>query len=220
VDTTNNLGQALRERRKAKKLNLKQVAERAGVSAPHIARVERGERFPSGRVLRKLAEPLDFSEAELMELAGFLSKDDASRRIERMKSEVTTKDEVNRILDSLDPNSPISFGRVAREICQLFEQKKLDKPELRERIEGLRKQCHEAVSIADTEEQGLDWIDKAFDQLLPLYPDIEEAKREERERIIKYLKIRWRSYKTDKLTGVWRHAFALPEDWEQALKEE
>ena len=45
----------------------------AGVSASHLGRIERGERFPSGSVLRKIARPLGFEEDELFTLAGYLS---------------------------------------------------------------------------------------------------------------------------------------------------
>ena len=45
----------------------------SGVSASHLGRIERGERFPSGSVLRKIAGPLGFEEDELFILAGYLS---------------------------------------------------------------------------------------------------------------------------------------------------
>jgi transcriptional regulator with XRE-family HTH domain len=45
----------------------------AGVSASHLGRIERGERFPSGSVLRRIAGPLGFEEDELFTLAGYLS---------------------------------------------------------------------------------------------------------------------------------------------------
>ena len=45
----------------------------AGVSASHLGRIERGERFPSGAVLRRIAGPLGFEEDELFTLAGYLS---------------------------------------------------------------------------------------------------------------------------------------------------
>jgi len=44
----------------------------AGVSASHLGRIERGERFPSGSVLRRIAGPLGFEEDELFTLAGYL----------------------------------------------------------------------------------------------------------------------------------------------------
>ena len=45
----------------------------SGVSPSHLGRIERGERFPSAAILRKLAKPLGFEEDELFTLAGYLS---------------------------------------------------------------------------------------------------------------------------------------------------
>lgn len=83
-----NLGQVLEQRRKAKRLTLKQLASESGVSVSHLGRIEGGKRFPSARVLRKLAAPLDFTEVELLKLAGFLSKDSTDDRIEKVKAGV------------------------------------------------------------------------------------------------------------------------------------
>ena len=54
-------------------LTLGELAERASVSPSHLGRIERGERFPSARILRRLAKPLGFEENELFALAGYLS---------------------------------------------------------------------------------------------------------------------------------------------------
>lgn len=54
-------------------LTLHELAVKAGVSASHLGRIERGERFPSARILRKLAKPLNFGESELLTLANYLS---------------------------------------------------------------------------------------------------------------------------------------------------
>ncbi len=54
-------------------LTLKELAAKSGVSSSHLGRIERGERFPSAHVLRKIARPLDFEEDELLTLAGYLS---------------------------------------------------------------------------------------------------------------------------------------------------
>lgn len=75
---TNNLGFKLRERRKERGLKLVEVSKLSGLHSSHIARIERGERFPTGRTLKKLAKPLGFSEIELFKLAGFLSSDKTS----------------------------------------------------------------------------------------------------------------------------------------------
>jgi len=45
----------------------------SGVSSSHLGRIERGERFPSASILRRIAKPLGFEEDELFTLAGYLS---------------------------------------------------------------------------------------------------------------------------------------------------
>lgn len=68
-----NIGRIIKQRRITVPLTLQELAARSGVSSSHLARVERGERFPSARVLQKVAKPLGFDESELFANAGFLS---------------------------------------------------------------------------------------------------------------------------------------------------
>ena len=68
-----NLGRILKQQRVAIPLTLQELAATSSVSSSHLGRIERGERFPSARVLRKIAKPLNFDEDELFTLAGFLS---------------------------------------------------------------------------------------------------------------------------------------------------
>jgi len=80
----NNLGRILKQRRISLGLGLKEVGATAGVSSSHLGRIERGERFPSATILRKLAKPLVFEEAELLTWGGYLSSqppDEAEGRI-------------------------------------------------------------------------------------------------------------------------------------------
>lgn len=53
-------------------LTLRELAAKSGASASHLGRIEKGERFPSARVLQKIAKPLGFREDELFTLANFL----------------------------------------------------------------------------------------------------------------------------------------------------
>jgi len=76
-DNGNRLGQAIKLRRVVIPLTLQKLASAAHVSTSHLGRIERGERFPSASVLRKIAKPLRFSEAELFALAGYLSAEPA-----------------------------------------------------------------------------------------------------------------------------------------------
>ena len=68
-----DLGKILKQQRINTPLTLQELAAVSGVSSSHLGRIERGERFPSARILRKIAKPLGFNEDELFTLAGFLS---------------------------------------------------------------------------------------------------------------------------------------------------
>lgn len=70
---SNDLGKILKQRRVMIPLTLQEMATTSGVSSSHLGRIERGERFPSARILRKIAKPLGASESELLTLAGYLS---------------------------------------------------------------------------------------------------------------------------------------------------
>jgi transcriptional regulator with XRE-family HTH domain len=54
-------------------VTLQELACASGVSASHLGRIERGERFPSAQVVRRLAKPLGLEESELFLQAGYLS---------------------------------------------------------------------------------------------------------------------------------------------------
>ena len=85
----NELGVKLKERRVELGLTLLELRDKCGVHPSHLGRIESGQRQPSATVLRKIAEPLGFSEAELLILAGYLSPDDATDRIAQFKEKMT-----------------------------------------------------------------------------------------------------------------------------------
>jgi transcriptional regulator with XRE-family HTH domain len=68
-----DLGEAIRRQRVTVPLTLHELATMSGVSPSHLGRIERGERYPSARVLRKIAKPLGLGEDGLFTLAGYLS---------------------------------------------------------------------------------------------------------------------------------------------------
>ena len=72
IDNRNDLGKILKQRRVMVSLRLQDLAHASGVSSSHLARIERGERIPSARILRRIAEPLRFGVSELLTLAGYL----------------------------------------------------------------------------------------------------------------------------------------------------
>jgi transcriptional regulator with XRE-family HTH domain len=72
-DVNTSLGKMLKQQRLSLPLTLRELSAMSGVSASHLGRIERGERFPSGSILRRVAKPLGFEEDELFTLAGYLS---------------------------------------------------------------------------------------------------------------------------------------------------
>jgi len=68
----NELGKIIKQQRLSIPLTLQELTAKSGVSSSHLGRIERGERFPSAHVLRKIARPLGFEENELFTLANYL----------------------------------------------------------------------------------------------------------------------------------------------------
>jgi transcriptional regulator with XRE-family HTH domain len=79
---SNNLGKILKQQRLSIPLTLRELSTKSKVSSSHLGRIERGERFPSARILHKIASPLGFQEQELLTLAGYLSPAEASKETE------------------------------------------------------------------------------------------------------------------------------------------
>lgn len=69
------LGAIIKKQRIAIPLTLRKLSSLSGVSPSHLARIEHGERFPSAKILRKIAEPLGFERRELFAVAGYLSSE-------------------------------------------------------------------------------------------------------------------------------------------------
>ena len=67
------LARIIKQQRVAVGLTLRELSTRSGVSSSYLSRLERGERFGSARILRRIAGPLGFEESELFALAGYLS---------------------------------------------------------------------------------------------------------------------------------------------------
>ncbi len=68
-----DLGKIIKQRRLAVALTQCELAASSGVSPSHLGRIERGERFPSARILSRIAKPLRFGADEIFVLAGYLS---------------------------------------------------------------------------------------------------------------------------------------------------
>lgn len=73
MNNKDELGKVIKRQRLAIPMTLRELTTISGISSSHLGRIERGERFPSARVLRKIARPLELEERELFTLAGYLS---------------------------------------------------------------------------------------------------------------------------------------------------
>ena len=87
------LGAEIRRLREYYKLSLRELARRLSISAPYLSDIERGQRFPSSKVLEKIAREL---KVELPDLTALLWGDrptvesltaklaEANKRVERL----------------------------------------------------------------------------------------------------------------------------------------
>lgn len=75
TDETHYLGDIIHNQRIRLMLSLKQVAEKSDVSISHLNRIENAQRYPSTKILRKIARSLEFDEKELFSLAGYLPEE-------------------------------------------------------------------------------------------------------------------------------------------------
>ena len=82
-NNSKNLGTILKQQRVMRGLTLRDVSTMSGVSSSHLGRIERGGRFPSASVLRKIAKPLGFEEDKLLTLADYLSPQASTTESER-----------------------------------------------------------------------------------------------------------------------------------------
>ena len=73
MDNGANIGRIIKHQRVTVPLTLQKLAALSGVSPSYLGRIERGQRFPSARILRRIAKPLGFDEDELFAFAGYLS---------------------------------------------------------------------------------------------------------------------------------------------------
>lgn len=62
------LGHVIRRERQDHNLTIRELGEKAGLSEIYVGEIERGQKYPSAKVLESLAEALELDIAELLEL--------------------------------------------------------------------------------------------------------------------------------------------------------
>jgi transcriptional regulator with XRE-family HTH domain len=109
----NTLGELIKERRLAKNLSKRALAEKAGISHTEVHRIENGERKnPSIPVLNSLADALGISKETLLQTAGYVNENQADvPLIERVFPDLKTEKQQNtvqKIVDGLSRSAELA----------------------------------------------------------------------------------------------------------------
>src|SRR6202049_1710149 len=62
------IGRVIRRERQERRLTIKELGDKAGLSEIYVGEIERGQKYPSAKVLESLANALDLDMADLLEL--------------------------------------------------------------------------------------------------------------------------------------------------------
>ncbi len=68
ADLQEIVGAVIRRERQQRQLTLRDLAERSALSVVYLGEIERGKKYPSATVLERLAESLELTAADLLEL--------------------------------------------------------------------------------------------------------------------------------------------------------
>ena len=117
------VGDFIRERRLAKGLSKRQLAEKAGISHSEVHRIENGERQnPSVPMLIALANALGIPQDDILVLSGYKTDDDNIPMIERVFPDLKTpkqQETAQKIVDGLSRNSQLKDAQYDELIRQV-----------------------------------------------------------------------------------------------------
>jgi transcriptional regulator with XRE-family HTH domain len=68
VDLQEIIGRVIRRERQVRQLTIKELGDKAGLSEIYVGEIERGQKYPSSKVLESLAQALELDIADLLEL--------------------------------------------------------------------------------------------------------------------------------------------------------
>ena len=68
ADLQEIMGRVIRRERQERQLTIKELGEKAGLSEIYVGEIERGQKYPSSKVLESIAEALGLDIADLLEL--------------------------------------------------------------------------------------------------------------------------------------------------------
>ena len=68
TDLQEIMGRVIRRERQDRRLTIKELGDKAGLSEIYVGEIERGQKYPSAKVLESIAKALDLDIADLLEL--------------------------------------------------------------------------------------------------------------------------------------------------------
>jgi len=68
MDLQEIMGRVIRRERQERRLTIKELGEKAGLSEIYVGEIERGQKYPSSRVLESIAAALELDIADLLEM--------------------------------------------------------------------------------------------------------------------------------------------------------
>lgn len=68
ADLQEIIGKVIRQERQQRQMTIKELGEKAGLSEIYVGEIERGQKYPSAKVLESIARALDLDLADLLEL--------------------------------------------------------------------------------------------------------------------------------------------------------
>lgn len=126
-----DIGDFVKERRLAKALSKRSLAEKAGISHSEVHRIESGERVnPSVPVLNALAEALGVPKDDMLRLAGYKADDGDIPLIEKVFPDLKTEKQqktAQKIVDGLSRNSDLKdteYDDLVRQVEMFLEYAK------------------------------------------------------------------------------------------------
>jgi len=112
------IGKVIKQQRVIRGLTLEQLGHESGVSPSYLGRIEKGERFPSAHILKRIAQPLGFEEGELLIYAGYLSPSSAG------KEDSQSQDILGRLdpyVASLLSQEPVEIQHMVVAVLTIFK---------------------------------------------------------------------------------------------------
>lgn len=100
MDLQEIMGRVVRRERQEHRLTIKELGEKAGLSEIYVGEIERGQKYPSSRVLESLAAALGLDIADLLEMVA------EEIRFEREPEKLT-------VIGFTQPNQPGQPRRMA-----------------------------------------------------------------------------------------------------------